>query len=223
MSLKTTQDYLNLITSEYQRQPNFVATIKSVTDVLVQIQTLLASMITIFDLNLPPVGNQLDIIGQWVGASRNLSQPISSDAFFTWDGTVLNGWDSGTWSSDQTEIITLPDDAYLTLIKATIAKNTWNGTIDGIYANWDALFPQYSLLIQDFQNMSFLVAIQGTVMDPVTQGLLTGGYLVPKPEGVRITNYVVPVDTNPLFAWDCDNDSLAGWDDGSWGKVMAPT
>jgi hypothetical protein len=71
--------------------------------------------------------------------------------------------------------------------------------------------------------MSFIAAITGTVPDALTQALITGGYFVPKPDGVLISDYVIPVDTNPLFAWDCDTTSLNGWDDASWGNFVAPT
>jgi hypothetical protein len=220
----TTQDYLNYITSEYVGQPDFAATITSVVSVLVQIQVLLASMIPIFDLDLTPVGNQLDIIGQWVGVSRQLETPVpGTGVFFTWDDAVIDGWDSGSWQGDSTEIIVLPDDTYLNLINAKIGINTWDGTTNGIYALWAIVLPQYNVLIFDGQNMSFVVAIQGTVPDALTQALITGGYFVPKPEGILISDYVMPIDTNPLFAWDCDSSSLAGWDTGSWGVFIAPT
>jgi hypothetical protein len=220
--INTTQTYLDYITSEYVGQPNFEATINTVTSVLVQIQTLLESMIAIFDLDLSPVGNQLDIIGQWVGVSRILTTPIGG-VFFTWDGTDLNGWDSGTWQGDQTQVTVLPDDTYLLLIQARIAINTWDGTTNGAYEIWETVLPQYNLIIIDGQNMSFIAAITGTVPDALTQALITGGYFVPRPEGVEITDYVIPVDTNPLFAWDCDTTSLNGWDVASWGNFVAPT
>lgn len=221
-SPKSLQDYLSLITSEHQSKPNFVATLTAVLTPLVQIQSLLAAMIDIFDLDLIPVGNQLDIIGQWVGVTRNLKTPIAG-VFFTWDGSILTGWDSGSWQSNQTQITVLPDDAYLTLINARIAINAWNGTIEGAYDIWATVLPQYNLLIFDAQNMSFIAAIQGVVPDAITQALFTGGYLVPKPEGVRISAYVIPADTGPLFAWDVDSSSMAGWDTGSWGEFLAPT
>ncbi len=222
MSVNTTQTYLDLITSEYKDQPNFAATISTMTDLLVWVQGLMTSMIPIFDVSLAPVGNQLDIIGQWVGVSRNLTKPIGG-VFLTWDGTVSNGWDSGTWQGSQTQITVLPDDVYLTLILARIAINNWDGTIDGAYTIWASVLPQYNLLIFDNQNMSFIAAIQGSIPDVLTQALITGGYFVPKPEGVLISNYVLPVDTNPFFAWDVQSSSMSGWDTGSWGNFVSPT
>jgi hypothetical protein len=220
----TIETYQGLITSEYAEQPNFQAVIALSVTVYVQIQSLLNTMIPIFDLSTPPVGNQLDIIGQWVGISRLIENPYSN-IFFTWDGTMAQGWDFGIWQSsgNPSAIVSLPDDIYLTLILAKIAQNNWDGTTESIYQTWAMLFPGVTLLIQDYQNMSFAVAIQGIVPDSLTLALLTGGYLVPRPEGIEITEYFVPVNTGPLFAWDCDSASLQGWDTGSWAMEYAPT
>jgi hypothetical protein len=79
------------------------------------------------------------------------------------------------------------------------------------------------LLIQDNQDMSFAIAIQGTVPDSLTLALLTGGYLPLKPEGVRISQYFIPVDTGPLLGWDIENAYIQGWDEGSWSVETAPT
>ena len=224
MSENTVQTYQGLITSEYAEQPNYQAVIALSVSIYVRIQSLLNSMIPLFDLGTPPVGNQLDIIGQWVGVSRIINNPYGG-IFFTWDGTKAQGWDYGVWQSPDSPsaIVSLPDDLYLTLILAKIAQNNWDGTTESIYITWAQLFPGVTLLIQDYQNMSFAVAIEGVVPDSLTLALLTGGYLVPRPEGVKITEYFVPVNTGPLFAWDCDSPALQGWDIGSWAAEYAPT
>ena len=224
MSTNTLQTYLNRIPSANQQKPDFIASITAVVSVLVQIQTLLASIIDIFDLSLSPVGNQLDIIGEWVGISRYVNAPFVG-TFFTWDDVASDGWDFAAWqpSGSPSELIALPDDIYLVLINATIAINSWDGTTEGIYNLWATIFPQYNLMIQDLMNMSYLVMIQGTVPDTITKGLITSGYLVPRPEGIQVASYVINVDTNPLFAWDCETAGLGGWDQASWGEWVAPT
>ncbi len=221
--MSTIKQYQDLITSEHQGQPDFLAVVALSVTVYVRLQNLLDSMIPIFDIDLSPVGNQLDIIGEWVGVSRIIKNPFSN-IFFTWDGTAAQGWDFGIWQSpgNPSAIISLPDSAYLTLIRAKIAANTWDGTTEGAYAIWSILFPQYTLLIQDNQNMSFDIAIQGAVPDSLTLALLVGGYLPLKPEGVLIREYFIPVDTGPLFAWDTVSPSLDGWDVGSWARELAP-
>jgi hypothetical protein len=221
----TIQTYQNLVTSEYQNQPNFQATIALSVGMSVQVQALLASMMTtIFDLDSPPVGNQLDIIGQWVGVSRSVAIPIAG-VYFSWDDTKFDGWDFGNWrpGNAPTTITVLPDGAYLTLIRARIAANQWDGTTEGAYAIWEKVFPTFAILVIDHCNMTYDLAIVGGIVDSLTLALITGGYIPLRPEGVLINEYLVSVDTNKAFAWDVENTYLAGWNEGSWLRALAPT
>jgi hypothetical protein len=219
----TIQDYLNLVTSEYQQQPNFNAMLSFMVAVPVQVQILMNQMqTTLFNLSDAPVGNPLDIIGQWVGVSRDIPTPINgAGVFFTWDDTAADGWDSGTWAPPgATQITVLPDDAYLTLILAKIASNHWDGTTPGAYTIWDQLFPDFTILIVDHQNMSFDLGIIGSSIDALTLALFEGGYLQLRPEGVMINDYFTNTDGQPLFAWDCDTALLQGWDTGYWATIL---
>jgi hypothetical protein len=218
----TLQEYIDLITSEYAGQPDFKAVMTANLSVPVRVKDLMASMIALFDLDTPPVGDQLDIIGKWVGVSRNIPVPISG-VLFEWDSaSYANGWDYGIWqgSGGPTQITTLPDDVYLTLIKAKIASNNWNGTTNGAYEIWDRLFSTIRILILDRQNMSYDMAIVGGVIDTLTLALITGGYIQLRPEGVKINNYFVSIDSNPVFAWDLDTPLQKGWDQGSWANQV---
>lgn len=223
----TVQDYIKLITSENADKPDFVAVIGFSVSPAVRIQELMASMIPIFDLDTPPVGNQLDIIGQWVGISREINVPISgTDVYFTWDGTnPFVGWDSGSWQPTDVpvDITTLPDGAYLNLIRGKIAANQWDGTTNGAYKIWNALFTNFTILIQDYQNMSYAVGIVGGLPDALTLALITGGYIPLRPEGVLITEYFVAIDTGPLFGWDVESTLISGWDVGSWAMEIPAT
>src|SRR5271165_1938982 len=223
MATNTIQDYLDLVTSEFDESPNFLAMVSFGMSLPVQVQTVLQSMIPIFDLSTPPVGDQLDIIGAWVGVSRNVSIPITG-IYFTWDSSSFVGWDYGSWQppSAPTDITTLPDDAFLTLIRAKIAANNWDGTIEGAYKIWDAVFPTLSILIQDHQDMSYDMILVGEIVDALTLALLTGGYLPLKPEGIRINEYFVPVDSNAAFGWDVESSYITGWDMGSWLREIVP-
>ncbi len=219
----TLEDYLNLIPSANREKPNFIATLSAFIEVFVRIQDLALSMVPIFDLETA-VGDQEDIIGQWVGASRDVIIPIEG-VYFTWDGDYTVGWDFGTWQPflQPTAVTVLPDDAYRTVIKAKIAANKWDGTTEGAYAVWNALFPDLTILIQDNQNMSYALALVGGIVDSLTLALLEAGYIELRPEGVRISAYFVSIDSGPVFAWDLDALLLQGWDTGSWARELAPT
>lgn len=224
--MTTVDRYLALVTSAFRGKPNFEGTITADVDVPARVQDLLSQMISLFDLDVA-VGDQLDIIGQWVGVSRRVAIPATG-IYFTWDGTDYTvGWDYGSWAppSGATTITTLPDDAYRTLIRAKIAANRWDGTTTGAYAIWEAIFTQFNILIIDHQDMSYSLALVGGIVDSLTLALLTGGYIPLKPEGVRINEVLVPVDSNPAFAWDIDPGTalMAGWDTGSWLREIPIT
>lgn len=219
----TEQDYLGLVTSAYQDSPKFKAMLEADVGIPVQVQALLASMIPLFDVDVA-AGEQLDIIGKWVGVTRNVQIPIEG-VYFSWDGDYTVGWDYGTWrpTSAPTSVTVLPDDAYRTLIKAKIAANQWDGTTDGAYAIWDRVFTNTTILIQDNQDMTYDLAVVGGIIDSLTLALITGGYIPLKPEGVRVNVYYVSVDSEPIFGWDVESDLIKGWDEGSWARELSPT
>ncbi len=132
---------------------------------------------------------------------------------------------TGTWQPAlaPVDITTLPDDAYRTLIKAKIAANQWDGTTEGAYTIWSEVFTNFTILIQDHQNMSYSLGIIGGIVDSLTLALITGGYIPLRPEGVLVSSYFVSVDSNPVFSWDVESAQLGGWDEGSWVRELEPT
>lgn len=226
--LPQVSDYTGRIPAQHQAAPKFMATISFIAGFYVHLMGLFDNMEKAggcFDIDTPCVGNQEDGVGELVGVSREIAEPITG-VYFKWDGTDPTvGWDSGVWQpADQpTALVTLPDAQYLTVIRAKIAANSWDGTTPGAYAVWAILFPTLTLLIQDFQDMSFTIGLMGAPIDPLTQALLTQGYVPLRPEGVRVREYIVSTDTNPLFAWDVNTANMKGWDTGSWGKEVPGT
>ena len=217
----TVQDYLNLITQQYQNSPNFLAELSLVVSGPVQVQYLMNQMQgPLFNLSTPPVGNQLDIIGEWVGISRNVSIPITG-VFFSWDDTAADGWDSGSWQpgGNPIQVVSLPDPTYLNLIKAKIAANHWDGSTGDFYTIMQEAFPNYTILLVDHQDMSYDVGIIGYPVDALTLALFTNGEIPLRPEGVLV-NYFTNADDNPIFGWDMDTAGVKGWDEGSWAEYI---
>lgn len=183
--------WTNRVTSEHNQKPKFMAMLAAVfqpiADTLDQINTVN------FDLD-SAVGAQLDVLGQWIGISRNLQVPITG-VYFAWD-TVGLGWDQGVWlgpGDPVTGLIVLPDAQYRTLLRARIANNQWDGTIEGAYAIYDILFAgtSFGINIKDNQNMTMTVTVTGPTLDAATAAIVTGGYLDLKPAGVSAT-YILP-------------------------------
>jgi hypothetical protein len=113
-------------------------------------ENLAFSLIGLFDLDTA-VGQQLDMLGQWVGISRFISAPL--DQWFSFNQKNV-GFDQGEWLSPYetaNQVIRLDDEHYRTVLRAKIVANQWDGTIPGAYEPWQVLFAGtgYEILIQD--------------------------------------------------------------------------
>lgn len=210
--------YTGLITSEHADKPCFVATVAASVQPLADLLDTLSGLPAAFDLDTA-VGAQLDIVGQWVGRSRNVSTALTG-VYFSFD-TLGLGFDQGViWGPGDplTGLIALPDDIYRLVLKAKIAANQWDGTVPGAYTAWNTLFaPEgFQILIQDNGDMTMTLALVGAINNPTFQGLFSGGYLDLRPSGVRITGYLFPSADAPLFGLDVDNAAIAGFDVSAW-------
>ena len=217
-----TDPYVALITSEHDDKPNFIATVRTLTQGFADVNAVCNTFPTVYNLDVA-VATQLDAIGLWIGLSRILSIPLAN-VYFSWDDTELLGWDSGSWQGpgdSSSGLISLPDDSYRNLLRSKIAANNWDGTIPGALAVYQAIFAgAEQVIIQDNQDMSFIVGFVGAPLTAIDQALLTNGYIPLKPSGVRIAAVAVPVAPGPLFAWDVTSSTLNGWDVGQWPVLI---
>jgi hypothetical protein len=182
--------YQNLITGEHRSQNLFVMFLSTLCQASIDQQDQFAGLPSLFDLDLA-VGDQLDKLGAWIGASRNLDQ------------TVLG-------------VDTLPDLSYRFLLKLLVAQNVWDGTIPGAYTLWDSIFGAYGLLIQDNQDMTMTVAFTNPPTDPLVLAVIQE-YFGLCPAGVRITGFFqTSVSGVPLFGLDAENPTISGLDVGAW-------
>lgn len=217
----TTTDYTALITSQHNDKPKFVAMTTSDVEPYVDIENILLNIPLYYDVDTA-IGSALDVIGEWVGASRNIPIPLTG-VYFEWDSTALVGWDSGSWQGEfdpVSGLTSLPDDSYRKLIKAKIAANRWDGTIESAYDIWVEIFTDSAIIIQDNQDMSMVVGVAGTKLGAIDQALLTGGYIALKPAGVSISYFAITETDGALFGWDVNNTALAGWDSGQWANEI---
>jgi hypothetical protein len=188
--LNMLQDYEALITSEHNQKPRFMATVALSVQGSVDQQALLYTFPSIFDIDVA-VGEQLDMIGQWVGASRHLAKPLPPSGI-----TVLN------------------DADYRLLLFAIIALNYWDGTVPGMYAIWAIVFATvtFQVLIEDFQDMTMAVVLLDSSFSTVVLALLTNGYFDLRPAGVGEGFY--EATGVPVFGLDIENSLIAGLDNG---------
>jgi hypothetical protein len=208
--------YSDLITSEHNDKPNFVAVVDLLTSEFVDLQSLYVDITRLYDLDTA-VGSQLDVVGQWVGFSRRIPTPLEN-VYFEWDGEASLGWNYGAWQGaydSDTGLTILSDEYYRTLLRAKILANRWDGSIPmaySIYAaafNWDSRVQNSNrwddgtfvwdislwdvgielashLIIQDYQDMTMVIILVGKRLEAVEKAILLNGYFPIKPEGVRL-------------------------------------
>lgn len=214
--------YVGLITSEHNSRPNFVAAVSAAIQPFADLIQQMADMPALYDLD-QAIGQQLDVVGQWVGISRLLAEPLT-DVYFSF-GIQGVGWGQGVWKGPfdpATGLVSLPDDIYRNVIRAKIDANQWDGTIPGAYAAYANIFTgAQGILIQDNGDMTLLLAVTGDVPDAVTAALLSNGSIGLRPAGVLINNILVPsVPNTPYFGFGVENSSIAGWGHGAWGVPL---
>lgn len=157
--------YLNRITSEHKVRPKFMGLVEARLKPFIDLVECLEEIDKAFDLD-KATGNQLDVIGEYVGVKRLLNfQPEYADAILT-------------------------DPYYRMLLKARISLNNWDGTVEGIKKIWSDVFPDYEIQVVDNQNMTMEVRIVG--LGALFEGeLVRHGYITPKPMGVRVDYSVI--------------------------------
>ncbi|MDR7283536.1 hypothetical protein J2X84_002360 [Pseudomonas corrugata] len=215
-------DYTGKITSQYSDKPKFMAMVEAVAQCFVDVNLVTAGFPEDFDLD-SAVDAQLDDVGLWVGVSRNIPVALSG-VYFSLDTPGL-GFDQGTWKGSfdpDTGITTLDNETYRTLLKTKIGANHWDGTLEQSKEILDSVFSGDSLVfIQDNQDMTITVGVAGKAPSAIELALLTGGYIPIKPQSVGVLYYIAPTTDGPLFGFDVTNQYIAGFDQGSWGKVYS--
>ena len=217
--MSTTDDYVALITNEHRDKQNFVATMRALTQGPSDVQNLLAALNLKFDLD-QAIGVQLDQVGVWAGITRQVAVPLTG-VYFAFD-TVGVGFDQGSWQGPfdpSVGLVNLDDANYRVVIKAKVAANHWDGTLPDFLKIMALVFAGTPTLIfaTDNQDMSMTVGLAGHLPSAVLISLLHGGYLVPKPEGVRLNYISTSLDGSPIFGFDLNNGYIAGFDQGAWG------
>ena len=228
--------YRELITSEYRLAPRFNAMVRKIVDYGCVLDTSILKIVDMFDLDVA-TDDQLDIIGECVGVSRDLSFeptpvgrgeivcPSPDEMEADTDPSMYTVYHTPTPSNlEETEVVKgyapadledaplITDDVFRTMIKARIVQNVWKGNVLELYEMWDNLFPEnLGIQIQDNQDMSFNIILVGDYTGLMRE-LIMHGYIIPKPEGVRINALsFISTDGMPIFAYDYNTLNYSGY------------
>lgn len=127
------------------------------------------------------------------------------------------GWGDGYWKGnfDPTNGVSEVDDAtYRMLIRAKIAANFWDGSLETMYKTWAFVFGPGVIEVLDNQDMTITIVYDSLALSTVMKQLLTSNAFPLKPAGVLV-NYLASTGT-PIFAWDQNTAKFQGWESGSW-------
>ncbi|EBL8960621.1 DUF2612 domain-containing protein, partial [Salmonella enterica] len=151
--------YTDLITNYHATKPKFVEHIDLVTRPLTETSAAINGLINAFDID-HATGIQLDILGQWIGLSRVVSQPISG-VYFSWDTDGL-GYDQGVWQGPydpDSGYTSLSDETYRIVLKTKTAINNWDGRNDSLPPILDAALDGSGLKMQIVDNQDMTIGI----------------------------------------------------------------
>lgn len=214
--------YTERITNYHATKPLFFDHIDLITRPLIDTSSTMSGLVTAFDIDTG-VGEQLDILGLWIGRSRIVSQPISG-VYFSWDTDGL-GYDQGIWQGPYDPddgYTTLSDDTYRIILKAKIAINNWDGRNDSLPPILDEATAGSGLRMQIVDNQDMTISVwvfPETDIADVSLELIAAikqGYLTVKAAGVWAGDIQTPSTGNQFFGFDMNNDYIAGFDTGSW-------
>ncbi|MCC3717988.1 DUF2612 domain-containing protein [Rouxiella badensis] len=211
--------YTDLITNYHAGKPKFVSHVDLSTRPLTDVGTTINSLISAFDIDTA-VGNQLDILGLWIGLSRRVSTPITG-IYFSFDVDRL-GWDQGRWQGPYDPddgFLDLSDEIYRLVLKVKISINSWNGQNDTLPDILNAAVAGSGLrmAIVDNQDMTISILILG---DPeaamsdtdriILDNAVNRGPFFTVPAGYTPSRYDInPIDqVNSELYWAIQNGYL---------------
>ncbi|MBU5379523.1 DUF2612 domain-containing protein [Pantoea septica] len=188
-------------------------------------------MLTAFDID-SAVGVQLDVLGEWIGRTRVVSQPISG-VYFSFDTDGL-GWDQGVWQGPfdpDAGFTSLSDDTYRVILKAKIAINSWDGQNDSLPAILETALDGSGLRMQIVDNQDMTISVwvfpeeDISLVSKEILATIKQGYLTVKAAGVWAGDIQTPSIETPsegkrFFGFDMNNEYIAGFEDGAWEKTL---
>ena len=172
--------------SQYRNKVNLMAWIAINGDLGNEIEAAYQAIAGSYDIDSANT-DELDVLGRIVVISRAFESQVPIESFLFGNaqfGGLATQFKVGQGTTDQE----LNDDVYRLLIKAKIAKNTNDATLDGIINAFDFIIETTDITIVDPEDMSFLI-IFDTLTD-LEKLVLVNFDIVPKPQGVRFNGYV---------------------------------
>jgi hypothetical protein len=218
--------YLWLVSSWHSDKPKFMSTIAALVQPLIDAQTMLAALTADFDLDTA-VGVQLDAVGQWIGRTRYVTEPVTG-VFFGFNAPNP-GFNKGVWLgpySNTDALVALDDETYRSVLKLQAIANSWDGTVPSMSGPLNNLFP--GIVVQDMGDttgglMTMDVLIPSHFLSQLLLAVLEQDFPV-RPSGVLVNIIETTVQGVPIFAFNLPytgaGGPFGGFNQGAWGEIV---
>lgn len=176
------------IYAQYRDKPKFVQWMGIVGNLGNEIEQAYCDIAQSYDIDSAGT-DELDVIGRIVDINRSHESNLAIPQFECNDTDVECGEPAvectpGSLSASQQ----VSDEIYRLLIKAKIAKNNNDATMDGISNALNEIFPDTITTVNDPEDMSFTVSFS-RLLNPVELLVITNFDLTPKPQGVLFAGF----------------------------------
>ena len=176
------------IYAQYRNKSKAVQWYGIVPTLGLEICTAFEAVRTSYDIDMA-VGEQLDVIGRIVVIDRSFESSVSWDSLLWGQPVAQWGGDNIQWQSTGMTINNEVSDAiFRTLIKAKIAKNNSDATLDGIVEALLYITGAIDIQVVDNEDMTMSVSF-GSELDAITRFVLDTFDIVPRPQGVQFLGY----------------------------------
>lgn len=177
------------IYAQYRNRTKAVQWLGITAEISDELDTVYRTIQKMYDIDTN-VGAQLDIIGNLVQINRSFqSQVIFDPDQFGGDGGEEFGGPGFQFKPDASMITANASDSLFRLIlKAKIAKNNSDATIDSIIGALKFVTSQQTIFLVDNEDMTFSISFKSELTSD-ERFILDNFDVVPKPQGVEFTGY----------------------------------
>jgi len=189
--MSTTLDTVpNRLYSQYRGKLKITAWMNIVRELGLEISDLYAALRKTYDID-SQVGEQLDVIGRIVVIDRGYTGSVELDVCeCNVDGECEAGDVTVQLSAtNMDQDGTVSDELFRIILRAKIAKNNSDATIESILSSCNILIPDADFdVLLDNEDMSFSLEFNGLISN-IERWALLNAKLIPKPQGVRFNGF----------------------------------
>ena len=180
------------IYAQYADKPKAVAWYNITPNIAEEIDNVYEAVRNSYDIDAND-GEQLNVIGRIVNIDRSFESQVfyEPDTYFGADNDAsqFGGIDSQFESVGDTISSEVSDAIFRVLIKAKIAKNNSDASLDGIVHALSYITNSSPIRVIDNEDMTFSVSF-GTALTDIEKFVFNTFDIIPRPQGVKFLGYV---------------------------------